>query len=62
VLDFIIFHSSLASFMWAVIVFIGAAILAVISVFVFNYLIPAAMEDEDGDYEWADYIKSRKDK
>ncbi len=61
-LDFIVFHSSLASFMWVVIVFIGGAILAVISVFVFNYLIPSVTEDEDGNYEWADYIKSRKDK
>ena len=61
-LDFIVFHSSLASFMWVVIVFIGGAILAVISVFVFNYLIPSVMEDEDGNYEWADYLKSRKDK
>lgn len=62
VLDFIVFHSSLASFMWVVIVFIGGAILAVISVFVFNYLIPSVTEDEDGNYEWADYLKSRKDK
>jgi phosphotransferase system glucose/maltose/N-acetylglucosamine-specific IIC component len=61
-LDFIVFHSSLASFMWVVIVFIGGAILAVISVFVFNYLIPSVTEDEDGNYEWADYLKSRKDK
>lgn len=61
-LDFIVFHSSLASFMWVVIVFIGGAILAVISVFVFNYLIPGVTEDEDGNYEWADYLKSRKDK
>ena len=61
-LDFIVFHSSLASFMWVVIVFIGAAILSVIAVFVFNYLIPDVMEDEDGNYEWADHIKSRKDK
>lgn len=61
-LDFIVFHSSLASFMWVVIVFIGGAILSVIAVFVFNYLIPDVMEDEDGNYEWADYIKSRKDK
>ncbi len=61
-LDFIVFHSSLASFMWVVIVFIGGAILAVISVFVFNYLIPSVTEDEDGNYEWADHIKSRKDK
>jgi hypothetical protein len=45
-----------------VIVFIGGAILAVISVFVFNYLIPSVTEDEDGNYEWADYLKSRKDK
>jgi lipopolysaccharide export LptBFGC system permease protein LptF len=61
VLDFIIFYGSLASFMWAVIVFIGLAILAVLSVFVFNYLIPAAFEDDE-DYEWAEYVKSRKDK
>jgi lipopolysaccharide export LptBFGC system permease protein LptF len=61
VLDFIVFHTNLASFMWVVIVFIGLAILAVLSVFVFNYLIPA-FEDEDDDYEWAEYVKSRKDK
>ncbi len=61
-LDFIIFHTNLAAFMWVVIVFIGAAILSVIAVFVFNYLIPSVTEDEDGNYEWADYIKSRKDK
>jgi hypothetical protein len=57
VLDFIIFHANLASFMWAVIVFIGIAIMAVVSVFVFNYLIPDVMECDD--YEWSDYIKSR---
>ncbi len=56
-LDFIIFHTNLASFMWAVIVFIGIAIMAVVSVFVFNYLIPDVMEGDD--YEWSDYIKSR---
>ena len=61
-LEFIVFHTNLAAFMWVVIAFIGAAILSVIAVFVFNYLIPSVTEDEDGNYEWADYLKSCKDK
>lgn len=62
-MDTIIFHSRLLEFVSMVVIFLGLAFVSVFAVFVFEYLIPAFFKSDDGgDYEYEEYIKSRKGK
>ncbi len=55
----IFFHSRIWEFVSLIAVFLGLAFVSVLAVFVFEYLIPSLFADDD-DYEYEEYIKSRK--